>query len=170
MTPGRPRLKALIGAISLAAMMTVGFAKAPVAPCSNVRYDTAVLDALMVAMQKPGRSVVRMDGESMLPFFGHDSIAVVQKIPAKKLRLGMIADYTNFLGEKVAHRVIAKASTGWTVKGYNNSRADSTIVNETNLLGVVYATFDTSGVPSSFETASLAGMPSLDVVLGAPAK
>ena len=170
MSPGRLPRKALIGFISLFAMIATGYSRAPVAPCSNVGFDVAVLDAMMVAMQKPGRMVVRMDGDSMLPFFGSASIAVIQQIPASRLRLGMIAVYTNFLGEKVAHRVVAKATTGWTVQGYNNSRADSTIVNETNLLGVVYATFDTAGSPSSFDSPVYASLPSLDVVLGAPAK
>lgn len=151
-------------------MVVAGFSKAPAHPCSNVGFDTAVLDAMVVAMQKPGRSVVRMDGESMLPFFGSDSIAVIQKIPAARLRLGMIAVYVNFLGEKVAHRVVEKARDGWTVKGYNNAQTDSTVVNETNLLGVVYATFNTAGSPKSADAAGFAMLPTMDVVLGAPAK
>lgn len=160
----------VIGAISLFAILPSAFSMVKANPRSNVRFQTAVLDAMMVAMQKPGRSVVRMDGESMLPFFGSDSIAVIQQIPASRLRLGMIAVYTNFLGEKVAHRVVARAQAGWTVRGYNNSRDDSTIVNEGNLLGVVYATFSTSGAPASADSPVFAMLPTMDVVLGAPAK
>jgi hypothetical protein len=151
-------------------MLSSGFSMVPAIPRSNVGFATAVLDAMMVALQKPGRSVVRMDGDSMLPFFGSDSIAVIQEIPASRLRLGMIAVYTNFLGEKVAHRVIAKAQDGWTVQGYNNRTADTTIVNEGNLLGVVYATFSTSGSPASDNASAFAMLPAMDVVLGAPAK
>lgn len=124
---------------------------------------------MLVAMQKPGRSVVRMDGDSMLPFFGRDSLAVVQQIPAERLRLGMIAVYTNFLGEKVAHRVVSMREDGWTVQGFNNRQPDSTVVNGSNLLGVVYATFNTAGSPSA-DSPSLGLMPAMDVVLGAPAK
>jgi hypothetical protein len=159
-----------MGLVALCAMATPAVAKPTIHPRSNVGFDVAVLDAMVVAMQKPGRSVVRMDGDSMLPFFGADSIAVVQEIAAARLRVGMIAVYTNFLGEKVAHRVIAKAQTGWTVQGYNNARSDSTIVNETNLLGVVYATFNTAGAPKSADAAGFAMLPTMDVVLGAPAK
>ncbi|HUG13044.1 MAG TPA: S24/S26 family peptidase [Opitutaceae bacterium] len=170
MLPGRPSRLALLGLLAICAMAMPAAAKPKIHPRSNVGFDVAVLDAMVVAMQKPGRSVVRMDGDSMLPFFGADSIAVVQQIPAARLRLGMIAVYTNFLGEKVAHRVIAKAQDGWTVQGYNNPRADSTVVNETNLLGVVYATFSTAGAPKSAASAGFAMLPTMDVVLGAPAK
>ena len=170
MSPGHFPRNALIGIVALLATMGTAYARTPAVPCSNVGFDVAILDALMVAMQKPGRMVVRMDGDSMLPFFGSNTIGVVQQIPVAKLRLGMIAVYTNFLGEKVAHRVVAKRDHGWTVKGYNNSRADSTVVNASNLLGVLYATFDTSGSPSSFDSPAIASLPSLDLVLGAPAK
>lgn len=170
MLPGRPSRKVLTGLIAFCAMAAGVFAKGPVHPRSNVGFDTAVLDAMVVAMQKPGRSVVRMDGDSMLPFFGADSIAVIQQIPASRLRLGMIAVYVNFLGEKVAHRVVERVQNGWTVKGYNNSSADSTVVDETNLLGVVYATFNTAGSPKSAGAAGFAMLPTMDVVLGAPAK
>ena len=170
MLPGRPSRLAFLGFLAICAMAMPAVAKPTINPRSNVGFDVAVLDAMVVAMQKPGRSVVRMDGDSMLPFFGADSIAVVQQIPATRLRLGMIAVYTNFLGEKVAHRVIAKAQDGWTVQGYNNPRADSTVVNESNLLGVVYATFNTAGAPKSADSAGFAMLPTMDVVLGAPAK
>ena len=170
MLPGRPSHKVLLGFIAFIAMAAGALAKGPVHPRSNVGFDTAVLDAMVVAMQKPGRTVVRMDGDSMLPFFGADSIAVIQQIPASRLRLGMIAVYVNFLGEKVAHRVVERALNGWTVKGYNNSSADSTVVNETNLLGVVYATFNTAGSPKSADAAGFAMLQTMDVVLGAPAK
>jgi hypothetical protein len=170
MLPGRPSHKVFLAVIAFFAMAVGAFAKAPVHPRSNVGFDMAVLDAMLVAMQKPGRTVVRMDGDSMLPFFGAESIAVIQQIPASRLRVGMIAVYVNFLGEKVAHRVIERVQDGWTVKGYNNSRADSTVVNETNLLGVVYATFNTAGSPRTVDAPGFAMLPTMDVVLGAPAK
>jgi hypothetical protein len=170
MLPGRPSRLALMGLVAFCAMAMPAAAKPTVHTRSNVGFDVAVVDAMVVAMQKAGRSVVRMDGDSMLPFFGADSIAVVQEIPAAWLKVGMIAVYSNFLGEKVAHRVIAKAQTGWTVQGYNNARSDSTVVNETNLLGVVYATFNTAGAPKSAASAGFAMLPTMDVVLGAPAK
>jgi len=170
MSPGRVLRQVLLGFIFLFALLTPGLSKWTFNPRSNVGFQAAVLDAMVVAMQKPDRSVVRMDGDSMLPFFGSDSIAVIQKIPVTRLRLGMIAVYTNFLGEKVAHRVVAKLDAGWTVQGYNNSRADSTIVNEANLLGVVYATFNTAGAPADKDSAVYAMLPTMDVVLGAPAK
>lgn len=170
MSPGRILRPVLLGGLFLFGSVSAGFAKWTFNPRSNVGFESAVLDAMVVAMQKPDRSVVRMAGDSMLPFFGGDSIAVIQKIPAARLRIGMIAVYTNFLGEKVAHRVIAQMSGGWKVQGYNNAQPDSTIVSEENLLGVVYATFNTAGSPAMNDASTFGLMPAMDVVMGASAK
>jgi signal peptidase I len=131
-------------------------------------WDAVLSDARAVAAQRPGLSVVRVSGESMLPYFGEDAVLVIKKIDAARLRVGMIAVYVNRFGEKVAHRVIAKVGSGWEVKGYNNDRADSTVVNASNLLGIVYATFAPVGRP----TVELAGLErsAVETVYAAPAK
>lgn len=170
MVPGRALRSSFLAGIVVCILQLQGFAKPVAHPRSNVLFQAAVLDAMVVAMQKPDRRVVRMEGDSMLPFFGANSIAVIQRIAAARLRPGMIAVYSNFLGEKVAHRVIARNEAGWTVQGYNNSRADSTTVNEHNLIGVVYATFNTAGAPSAANPPIFGLLPAMDVVLGAPAK
>ena len=136
------------------------------APRSNVGFRSAFFDALLVASQKEGRFVVQMGGESMLPFFGLGSLAVVQPLDPAQLRPGMIAVYRNRDGEFIAHRVIGHTDAGWQVRGLNNARADSEPVNGTNLQGVLYATFHTAG-PAQGLAASLATLP---LVLGAPAK
>lgn len=160
---------------ALAAVTTLGVAGAATAAqtylpsFSNVPFLTALQDASLVAAQKEGRWVARTDGTSMLPFFGSDSITVVQRIDAARLRPGMIAVYRNADGEQVAHRVVGRTEQGWRVQGFNNDRADTTVVDENNLLGVVYATFNTAGCDRSSPEVS-ATIATLPVVLGAPAK
>jgi hypothetical protein len=131
-------------------------------------FDGAVSDALAVAEHRPDLSVVRIEGQSMLPFFGDDAVIVVKKIDAARLRVGMIAVYVNRFGEKVAHRIIGRVAGGWQVKGYSNDRPDSTVVNAGNLLGVVYATFNsTAKAPVALAASSL---PAIETVYAAPAK
>jgi len=92
----------------------------------------------------------------------------MKKIDAARLRVGMIAIYVNRFGEKVAHRVIAPVNGGWQVKGYSNDKADSTVVNNSNLLGIVYATFHSAGrAPVAIAAANL---PAIETVYAAPAK
>ncbi len=93
-------------------------------------------------------TVMRIEGVSMLPYFGEGSVLVVKKINAARLHEGMVVVYTNRFGETVAHRLVARVDGGWQVKGWNNDRADTTVVTATNLLGVVYATFHSSGPAS----------------------
>ncbi len=135
---------------------------------SGESWDAALSDAQAVASQRPGLSVMRATGESMLPYFGEDAVLVVKKIDAARLRVGMIAVYVNRFGEKVAHRVVARVGDGWEVRGYNNDRSDSTVVNAGNLLGIVYATFASTGRQVG-GIASL-GRSAVETVYAAPAK
>lgn len=134
----------------------------------NMTYDAAVSDALTVAAHRPELSVMRIAGQSMLPYFGDDAVVVVKKIDAARMRVGMIAIYVNRFGEKVAHRVIAPVNGGWQVKGYSNDEADSTVVSNRNLLGIVYATFHSAGrAPVAIAAANL---PAIETVYAAPAR
>ena len=135
---------------------------------AGTSYDAAVADALTVAANRPELNVVRIAGKSMLPYFSDDAVIVVKKIDAARLRVGMIAVYVNRFGEKVAHRVIAPVAGGWQVKGYNNDRADSTVVDGGNLLGIVYATFNSTGRTAI--TVAGTSAPALETVFAAPAK
>jgi signal peptidase I len=114
-------------------------------PMTGLSLDTALSDAQRLADARPGAQVMRIEGKSMLPFFGEGSVVVVKKIDPAKLRAGMVVVYTNRFGETVAHRLVTATEGGWTAQGYNNPTADSTVVNGSNLLGVVYATFHSNG-------------------------
>jgi len=138
-------------------------------PVSPISLETALADARALAAQHPNMSVMRIEGVSMLPYFGAGSVLVVKKINSARLREGMVVVYTNRFGETVAHRLVARVDGGWQVKGWNNDRADTTVVNPGNLLGVVYATFHSSGtdnVPALYATT----LNSVQVALAAPAR
>jgi signal peptidase I len=157
--------QSLLAGAALCALLAV---TPTVAAGRGVAIDAALSDALVVAAHRPAMSVVRVAGESMLPYFGDDTVIVIKKIDAARLRVGMIAVYVNRFGEKVAHRVIGAVDGGWQVKGYNNDRPDSTVVSSSNLLGIVYATFNSMGrTPVSIASADL---PAVETVYAAPAK
>ena len=158
--------------LPVSALVLALFATATAGAKENVvvgmTYDAAVSDAMAVVDHRPEMSVVRVAGHSMEPYFGDDAVVVVKKIDASRLRIGMIAVYVNRFGEKVAHRVIAPVAGGWQVKGYNNDRPDSTVVDGGNLLGIVYATFTPAGrAPVAVAASSL---PTIETVCAAPAK
>jgi signal peptidase I len=139
-------------------------------PVSPISLETALADAQALAAQHANMSVMRIEGVSMLPYFGEGSVLVVKKINPARLREGMVVVYTNRFGETVAHRLVARVSGGWQVKGWNNDRADTTVVNPGNLLGVVYATFHssgTAGVPALYAATTLT---SVQVAWAAPAR
>lgn len=154
--------------LAASAAVTALGAAAGERPVSREKYDAAVVDAMAVAAQRPDLSVVRVSGRSMLPFFGEEAVIVMKKVDAARLRVGMIAIYVNRFGEKVAHRVIARVDGGWQVQGYNNDEPDSTVVNNANLLGVVYATFHSAGRPPV--TVAAADVAAIQTVYAAPAK
>ena len=139
-------------------------------PAATVALSVAMADAHRLAAIK-GDKVVRVEGASMLPYFGDGSVLVVKAAKLDALREGMVVVYKNRFGETVAHRVDARVADGWTVRGANNLAADSTVVTTENLLGTVYATFYSD--PRTRE-ASLAAVGALaavtDVALAAPAR
>ena len=151
----------------LTAVFAAGIARAEYTtrPQSAVSLDMVLADAHRVAELRPGSQVMCIEGKSMLPYFGEGSVVVVKKIDPAKLRAGMVVVYTNRFGETVAHRLINVSECGWVVQGYNNRESDSTLVNASNLIGVVYATFHSNGVTGLAST--LSAVPS---AMAAPAR
>jgi len=144
---------------------------ADVAPISSISFATALADARALAARHHNMTVMRIAGVSMLPYFGEGSLVVVKKISPVRLREGMVVVYRNNFGEIVAHRLVARVDGGWQVRGWNNDRADSTIVNAGNLLGVVYATFQSNGVTHDGPNALYASASgNVQVALAAPAE
>lgn len=137
-------------------------------PVSPVGVEQALSDARALAAHDAHLKVMQVDGVSMQPYFGPGSVLVVKPIAAARLHEGMVVVYLNRFGEKVAHRLEAQTEAGWQVKGYNNSRSDSTLVTGANLLGVVYAVFNTDGVPA--RALAMADQARTEMVLAAPAR
>ncbi len=161
-------MKAMLRIFLLAtAVMAAGMAKAEytIAPRTTITLDQVLADAHRLAEMRPGSQVMRIEGKSMLPFFGEGSVVVVKKIDPSRLRPGMVVVYTNRFGDTVAHRLTASTGNGWVAQGYNNTEADSTLVDADNLVGVVYATFHSNGIPALAST--IAAVPS---ALAAPAR
>ena len=160
----------LISRLMIAAA-SVCFAAGAVAaenPRTGVSLSVALNDANHLAAQNPALRVVRFEGDSMLPFFGSGAVLVVKSMSAASLRTGMVVVYTNRFNETVAHRVVARTAAGLEVQGYNNDRADSTVVTDANLLGVVYVTFHSNSQVDAPMLASVNG--GTQVALAAPAR
>jgi signal peptidase I len=140
-------------------------------PRSGVPFATALADAHRLVAAKPSLSVMRVAGNSMLPYFGDGAVLVLKPAAAAALRPGMIVVYTNRFNETVAHRIIAADGDGWIVQGYNNDHADSTRVTDANLLGAVYATFRSAApVATSADAAFMAAASATPLALAAPAR
>lgn len=139
-------------------------------PVSKVALATALADAHRLAAAK-GDTVVRVQGVSMLPYFGEGSVLVVRSTSVEALRPGMVVVYRNRFGEMVAHRIETQTGEGWTARGANNGEPDSTPVTADNLVGTVYVTLY-SDPTGGEEAVRLAGVlaSSTPVALAAPAR
>ena len=137
-------------------------------PRTGVSLSVALHDANQLAAQNPALRVLRVEGDSMLPFFGSGAVLVVKPMPASSLHVGMVVVYTNRFNETVAHRVVARTAAGLEVRGYNNERADSTVVTDANLIGVVYVTLHSNSRVDAPMLAAVNGGP--QVALAASAR
>lgn len=138
-------------------------------PVTGVPVTVALNDAHALAANRADLKVLRVEGSSMLPYFGEGAVLVVKTLAPEKLRVGMVVVYTNRFNETVAHRLVGTSNAGWTARGYNNAESDSTPVTAENLIGVVYATFHSDArTPEPVLMANLAA--AAPVVLAAPAR
>jgi signal peptidase I len=161
---------ALLSSMLIVVLNVVGATRAEAVenPRSGVSLAATLADARQLTVGRSDLQVVRIEGDSMLPFFGTGAVLVVKAISAAKLKPGMVVVYRNRFAETVAHRVISNEATGAVVQGYNNAQADSTRVDDTNLLGVVYATFHSKAEVTGSRIAAVDT--SVLVALAAPAR
>ena len=153
MKPGR--------VFSLGLMAAVAFGSG--VKCGAEAVSDPLADASALVSTRPGLRVMRVQGESMEPFFSDGAIVVVKAIPFARLHSGALVVYRNRFGEIITHRVEAVAPGGWRVKGQANSRPDSTLVTAANLIGVVYATFNAAPQATP-------ALQAVEVALAAPAR
>lgn len=154
--------------LAFAGLALVSGAMAASNPVTGVSMVTALKDAHELAANRADLKVLRVEGVSMLPYFGNGAVLVVKSLPAEKLRPGMVVVYTNRFNETVAHRLVTATAAGWTAAGYNNREADSTPVTAANLVGVVYATFHSNSVAEPMMLAAVGN--ATPVALAAPAR
>jgi signal peptidase I len=86
-------------------------------------------------------------GHSMEPLYAPNTAVVVAPINYDQIKKGMTVVYVKSNGRRVAHAVIGETRDGYLVQGLNNDEADTEVVNEQNLVGVIvqaYASADTT--------------------------
>lgn len=132
-----------------------------------VALEQVLADADALIAGRSGFSKVRVEGRSMLPFFGDGAVLVIKTMTSDKLKAGMVVVYRNRFGDMVAHRTLMATANGWTAHGYNNDEADSTIVNADNLIGVVYATLHSDGAQATVHNRRGANLDATPVALAA---
>lgn len=89
----------------------------------------------------PGAMVVRGDGASMEPLYGHGTILVVAPVQYAQLRRGATVVYLNASGRMVTHVLVARVREGWRAVGLNNAWPDRNPVRAENLVGIVVKAF-----------------------------
>ena len=114
-----------------------------VSPSTDVAVNDAWRDAKLVAGREPGRTPAAGAGTSMQPVYGDNTMLVISPIDYDQLRPGMTVAYMNQRGVRVVHRLVQKLADGWQVIGLNNDRVDDDVVTRKNLIGVIYASFNT---------------------------
>ena len=168
MTPA-PLLRRLLAAVLFGVVTSVAGAAIAERPLTGESFDTALADAHRIAAMRTDLTVVKVEGRSMLPYFGEGSVLLVKTIDASALTEGMVVAYRNRFGEMVAHRLIKAEAGGWVAQGYNNAQADTTRVTADNLLGVVYITLHSNGRTENAGAIASLGSNTI-TVLAAPAK
>ncbi len=76
-------------------------------------------------------------GESMEPLYPSNTAVVVVPIEYDHIKKGMTVVYVNDEGRRVAHCVVGETHDGFLVQGVSNDEADSEVVTEKNILGVI---------------------------------
>ena len=85
-------------------------------------------------------------GYSMAPIYGSNTLIVTAPIAFEELKIGMIVAYRSRSGNRYVHQLIQKKHRNWVAKGLNNPTRDPELVTPENLIGVVYAIFNSQSV------------------------
>ncbi len=88
----------------------------------------------------------------MAPIYGENTQVVTMPIDFEDLKAEMIVAYRNRKGELVVHQIVNKIGKKWLARGINNRTWDPDRVTEKNLVGVVYAVFNSKGSENLIQT------------------
>ncbi len=116
---------------------------------STVGADTAMVTARTVRWGVAGGSLRKGQGSSMAPIYGDNTVVVITPIDFNELEIGMVVAYRNKWGDQIVHQLVKRDGKRWVARGLNNARADAEPVTPKNLIGVVYAVFNSSASSGS---------------------
>ncbi len=116
---------------------------------TSARITTTV--ARIVRWEVPGGTVAQDDGISMAPIYGENTRVVLAPIVFEELKVDMIVAYRNRRGQLVVHQIVNKIGKKWLARGINNRTFDRDRVSEKNLVGVVYAVFNSKSSENNDE-------------------
>ncbi len=85
----------------------------------------------------------------MAPIYGDNTVLVITPIDFDQLEAGMIVAYRNKWGDQIVHQLVRRDGHKWVAKGLNNERVDMEPVTRKNLIGVVYASFNSQASPDN---------------------
>ncbi len=81
---------------------------------------------------------MRGSGKSMLPYYGDNSVLIIETASYNKLKMGMSVVYRDNNGDLVGHLLQVKFGNDWYVRGFNNKKQDPQVVTERNYVGVIF--------------------------------
>lgn len=129
----------LAGTALFSGCETIDSPPEPVSPASRRSVESA---AKRIQSLGDGRLAVAGRGDSMDPVFGENTILVIHPIDYDELEEGMIVAYRDQFGRRVVHSLIRQTVNGWKAAGLNNFGEDAGWVTRQNLIGQVYAVFN----------------------------
>lgn len=101
-------------------------------------YGGVKEDISPIIVGRAGYFAGTITGNSMKGYYNNGDTVIVKPIEFTKIKLGQVIVYTNRFGEIVVHRVEEKTDIGFKMRGAANKGCDTTILDEYNLIGVVY--------------------------------
>ena len=120
-------------------------------PSSSTSKKSTTTVARIVRWEVPGGTVMQGSGLSMAPIYGENTMVVTTPIEFEDLKAEMIVAYRNRSGELVVHQIVNKIGKKWLAQGINNRTFDRDRVTKNNLVGVVYAVFNSRSSENNTE-------------------
>ncbi len=81
---------------------------------------------------------MRGSGKSMLPYYGDNSVLIIETASYNKLKMDMSVVYRDRNGDLVGHLLQEKFGNDWYARGFNNKKQDPQVVTERNYVGVIF--------------------------------
>ena len=109
-----------------------------ITPNTIVTFERAIIDAERLVSLNNDWKIMRGSGRSMLPYYGDNSVLIVETASYNKLQMGMSVIYRDSNGDLVGHLLQGKSGNDWYARGFNNKKQDPQLVTERNYVGVIF--------------------------------